>query len=26
MERLEWIIIVLIDISTAVSFLPMGGH
>jgi uncharacterized Rmd1/YagE family protein len=26
MELLEWIIIVLITISIAVSFLPMAGH
>jgi uncharacterized Rmd1/YagE family protein len=26
MEVLEWIIIVLITISIAVSFLPMAGH
>jgi uncharacterized Rmd1/YagE family protein len=26
MEVLEWIIIVLIAISIAISFLPMGGH
>jgi uncharacterized Rmd1/YagE family protein len=26
MEVLEWIIIVLIAVSIAVSFFPMGGH
>jgi uncharacterized Rmd1/YagE family protein len=26
MELLEWIIIVLITVSIAVSFFPMGGH